>query len=421
VTSLEERSTFSSLSHVPGRGVLSRQGELVLLCEAVPERESQIAALLDAVESVAADRGDGRDLGRRLAGLLAAAPGDVFPALCAFGPVDDGIAVLLHGAAQATAVGPDGETRLDGRQAVVFVDRTLPGPLTSLRAAVGEESGTLAPDPWSRLDSGVVRAQALVCGAEPPGLSAPPEPVAQVPAEPPAPMLAEPSAPMPAEPPAPMPVEPPMPVASSTAPPAPTPEESSTPPGSPMAEECCSMPAPPVAEPGPAEAQPANGEAPVEDSDVLGIYCRNGHFNDPRVRYCTGCGLSMVHLTHALRPGRRPALGVLTLDDGMTFPLEEDYVLGRHPYHDELVTAGRSRPLEIDDATGLVSGTHARVILDGWTVKIMDVGSTYGTYLRSDADDQWRRIPPHTAVPISPGTWVGLGRRGLRYDSCRNP
>ncbi|MEH1124104.1 FHA domain-containing protein [Micromonospora sp. CPCC 206061] len=378
MTLLAETSTSPALSHVPGHGVLSRQGELVLLCDAAPERESQIATLLDALSSVAADRGDGRDLGRRLAGLLAAARGDEFPALCAFGPAGDGIAVLLHGAAEATAVGPDGETRLDGRQAVIFVDRTLPGPVTSLRAMVGESSGALAPDRWSRLDSGVVRAQALVYGPDTVGPPAQQESVAPAPAEP------------------------------------------SAPSGQPMLEEC-SMPAPPVAEPTVVEARAGDGGSPIEDLGVLGTYCRNGHFNDPRVRYCTGCGVSMVHLTHALRPGRRPALGVLTLDDGMTFPLEEDYVLGRHPYEDELVAAGRSRPLEIDDSTGLVSGVHTRVILDGWDVKVMDAGSTYGTYLRSDADDQWRRLPPHMAVPISPGTWVGLGGRCLRYDSCRNP
>jgi hypothetical protein len=402
VTLLAETSTSPALSHVPGHGVLSRQGELVLLCDAAPERESQIAALLDALSSVAADRGDGRDLGRRLAGLLAAAPGDEFPALCAFGPAGDGMAVLLHGAAEATAVGPDGETRLDGRQAVIFVDRTLAGPVTSLRAMVGESSGALAPDRWSRLDSGVVRAQALVYGADTVGPPAQPESVA--------PALAEPSDPL----------ERLMPAEPSAPPGQPMLEECSMASGQPMLEEC-SMPAPPVAEPTAVEARAGDGGSPIEDFDVLGTYCRDGHFNDPRVRYCTACGVSMVHLTHTLRPGRRPALGVLTLDDGMTFPLEEDYVLGRHPYEDELVTAGRSRPLEIDDSTGLVSGVHTRVVLDGWDVKVMDAGSTYGTYLRGDADDQWRRLPPHMAVPISPGTWVGLGGRCLRYDSCRNP
>jgi hypothetical protein len=303
VTLLAETSTSPALSHVPGHGVLSRQGELVLLCDAAPERESQIAALLDALSSVAADRGDGRDLGRRLAGLLAAAPGDEFPALCAFGPAGDGMAVLLHGAAEATAVGPDGETRLDGRQAVIFVDRTLAGPVTSLRAMVGESSGALAPDRWSRLDSGVVRAQALVYGADTVGPPAQPESVA--------PALAEPSDPL----------ERLMPAEPSAPPGQPMLEECSMASGQPMLEEC-SMPAPPVAEPTAVEARAGDGGSPIEDFDVLGTYCRDGHFNDPRVRYCTACGVSMVHLTHTLRPGRRPALGVLTLDDGMTFPLE---------------------------------------------------------------------------------------------------
>lgn len=357
MTPLTASTAGLALLPVPGRGVLSRQGELVLLCDAAMERESQVASLLGVVSSVAADRGDGRDLGRRLAGLLATAgPDDDIPALCAFGPVGDGMAVLLHGAATVTAVGPDGEVRLDGRQANTFVDRVLPGPVTMLRAVVGDSSGGLSPERWSRLESGVVRARALVYGEDQRTAEAPPV-----------------------------------------------------------------SPAPSVAPEPPAEAVPGNGGRAAEGFEVLGIYCRNGHFNDPRVPYCTGCGLSMVHVSHEPRPGRRPPLGVLTFDDGMTFPLDESCVLGHHPYHDALVAVGRSRPLEVRDAAGLVSGVHARVILDGWDVKVEDAGSVHGTYLRSDADDQWRRLPPHVAVPIPPGTWVGLGGRSLRYDSHRNP
>lgn len=395
VTMLTASSVGRALLHVPGQGVLSRQGELVLLCDAAPERGSQVAALLGAVSSVAADLGDGRDLGRRLAGLLATAgPDDDFPALCAFGPAGDGMAVLLHGTAEATAAGPAGNVRLHGRQAVTFVDRMLPGPVTVLRAVVGESSGVLSPDPWSRLDSGVVRAQALVYGVDPSGAPVPQESLAPV------------ECPAPASSPAPsgtaMAVEHSMPAEYSI-----------------LAER--PMAATLVAGPPVTEAAAGNGARPADDSDVLGIYCRNGHFNDPNVPYCTVCGLSMVHMTHELRPGRRPALGVLTLDDGMTFPLEESYVLGRHPYHDELVSAGQSRPLEVDDSTGLVSPVHAHVILDGWDVKVTDANSTYGTYLRSEADSEWRRLPPQVAVPIPPGTWVGFGRRSLRYDSYRKP
>ena len=61
------------LQPLPGAGLLARYGELVLLCDADPSDDAQLRALLAAVSEVAAAGGDGRRLGRRLAGLLSAA------------------------------------------------------------------------------------------------------------------------------------------------------------------------------------------------------------------------------------------------------------------------------------------------------------------------------------------------------------
>ena len=41
---------------------------------------------------------------------------------------------------------------------------------------------------------------------------------------------------------------------------------------------------------------------------VLGVYCKNGHFDDPAARYCAMCGISMAQLTLSRGPGRgRPS------------------------------------------------------------------------------------------------------------------
>ena len=97
---------------------------------------------------------------------------------------------------------------------------------------------------------------------------------------------------------------------------------------------------------------------------VIGVLCKHGHFNDPKVPYCSVCGISMTQLTRVPAPGPRPPLGVLTLDDGTAYPLERGYVLGRTPARDELVRSGRASPLPLADRT--VSRVHARVLPNGW-------------------------------------------------------
>jgi len=176
-------------------------------------------------------------------------------------------------------------------------------------------------------------------------------------------------------------------------------------------------PLPPAGAPAPNAVEEAADAAPM----VIGIYCRNDHFNDPRVPYCAVCGISMVQVTHVSTPGPRPPLGVLVLDDGATFRLDTPYVVGREPERDHDVAEGRARALRIADPDGVVSRVHARVDLDGWDVHIIDLGSSNGTHVCEQGSDAWTRIPPRTPVPIKPGTRVLFGRRGFRYESHRNP
>lgn len=82
-----------------------------------------------------------------------------------------------------------------------------------------------------------------------------------------------------------------------------------------------------------AESPDAKGLGMVEMpvAMVEGVYCRNGHFNDPEARYCAVCGISMGSLPKVRQMGRRPPLGVLIQDDGSASQLDADYVLGREP------------------------------------------------------------------------------------------
>jgi hypothetical protein len=162
---------------------------------------------------------------------------------------------------------------------------------------------------------------------------------------------------------------------------------------------------------------PAEGLAPI----VTGIYCKNGHFDDPEARYCAVCGIGMAQLTKIPQEGRRPPLGVLILDDGSVCQLDTDYVVGREPTLDKSVAEGRARPLRLGGAADLVSRIHARVELDGWEVFVSDLNSANGTLLVLPGETAGTRLIPGVRTPLVAGSQIRLGDAyALRYDSHRH-
>jgi len=153
---------------------------------------------------------------------------------------------------------------------------------------------------------------------------------------------------------------------------------------------------------------------------VEGVHCANGHFNDPAVPYCQLCGISMAQLTHVTALGPRPPLGVLLLDDGATFRLDADYVVGREPHRDPAVARG-ARPLRVAAPASGVSRQHLRITLAGWSVHVVDLGSANGTLVEPPRAPRPRRLDPGVPAEIRPGTRVAFGLRWLRYESHRNP
>jgi hypothetical protein len=160
-------------------------------------------------------------------------------------------------------------------------------------------------------------------------------------------------------------------------------------------------------------------EMPAEMVD--GIYCKNGHFNDPEARYCAVCGISTGQLTKIRQQGKRPPLGVLILGDGSVCQLDADYVIGREPTLDSAVAGGRARPLRLIGASGVVSRIHARVELDGWQVFITDLKSQNGTQVLLPGERNPTNLQPGVRTPLLAGTQIRLGGEyGLQYDSHRH-
>lgn len=152
---------------------------------------------------------------------------------------------------------------------------------------------------------------------------------------------------------------------------------------------------------------------PVE---VDGTICDREHLNHPLALRCAVCGEPV--LSGRTVRGPRPAVGVLLFDDGSTYALDGDYLVGRDPSDDPtLVDAdGRSfmRVLEIADAPS-VSRVHAEIRLRGWEVYVVDRGSANGTFMTVGAAP-WERLAPGRAQLVPPDARVTFGRVGAVFQ-----
>ncbi len=404
------------LGFAGGDGVLARNGELVVLCSADESSAPSVTEMLAALERVGTAGGDADELAAELEPLTAGRGMD----MVAFGPAGESIVVVVHGRAWAEVLTEHGQQRLALTNPNEGVRSQVPGRVLRVRAGLGEVGNDTELSGWSNLQAGTVRADALE-------LTAQAEPDVPAEAHPPAeaqpeaqPELLLPEA-SPAGEPGP-PTMPEMPAPSVSVDPAGPFSSVNLLGGGPADLQAQARDPLPIATrpapPAPDVAVPAHPAA--AGVQVMGVYCKNGHFDDPTARYCAICGISMAQQTLLPRLGPRPPLGVLVLDDGAIFSLDSDYVIGRDPYRDPDVASGTARPLRIDDPEGLLSRVHARVHLDGWQVQVVDLGSANGTGLWGPYDTAWQRGPGNTAVTIRPGTQVGIGRRQFRYESHRN-
>lgn len=163
----------------------------------------------------------------------------------------------------------------------------------------------------------------------------------------------------------------------------------------------------------------ATAKSTVLAVKVMGFKCARAHPSDPRSAFCTVCGMP-VDQTQALAEVVRPPLGMLVLDDGMTYLMAADAVIGRDPEHSDAAQRGLI-PLRIDDTSGGMSRAHAEVHLVNWDVQLIDRGSTNGTRSRHPGYRDWVRLTPHQPMLLIPGTEVMIGNRVLRYEPAAPP
>jgi len=407
----------------PGDGLVACLETAVVVLPEASSRPTFAEELLAVVTSGCDAYGPtpGRQLVRKLAGLVTSTEPDQVGSFAVVAAADDGLALMLCGSMdlQLTGVGTDHEV-LSGRDVAMWVDRVIRNPFDRL---VLVASGVAEPalDPRTDLRAGLVSGSGVTLSprgsasssrpsrAEPRGVPQPRSPVG--PAEP------EPAAVRQDER---LVVTPPPKPARAVAAPEPSLADSgfvSIPleplPAVdlhplPVASGAVAAPAPDVAL--------ESGEAVVQ-----GIGCVRGHFNNPEARFCGVCGIAMVQQTHNLIPGPRPSLGVLVLDNGASFVVDHDYVIGREPATSELVRTGEALPLVIDDPELALSRVHARILLRDWEVLIEDARSANGTRILRPGSSEWTPLVPEEPTAIISGTRIGLGDRELIFDSHHRP
>ncbi len=444
-----------------GSGLVARVGAVVLVAAAADDEA--LAPILDHAQIVAANGGSGRQLVRGFALQLASLTGDP-PSFVAVAPIDRGLAVFAIGDATAEV---DGE-RISGRESLAWVEKVVPWPVSHVAMYV-DQPATPAVSPLLDLRDGVIAASGCTLTGDPGAAvemplqpeaadvgsqgeqAAPPELVAQdmgrhrrasdqVPRGDVRPAVQGQPAPA-AAPPPPAPPSPP-PVPAEPTPAEPTPAvgigQVAPPPGPPVARRPAFTPEPVedsfesvligpgaldvVSEPKPLPVAEKAGHSRVsiESAPVVkGVFCKNGHFNDPRMLFCGVCGINMVQQTPVLVDGARPPLGVIVLDDGAVFQVDTDYLLGRDPDSDERMTSGSWRAIQLTDTQNTISRVHARLELRHWDVVLVDDESTNGTFFAEPKSAQWVPVPRGQEQVLQPGWRIRIGHRTLAFNTHR--
>ncbi|GAA1481516.1 hypothetical protein GCM10009624_19560 [Gordonia sinesedis] len=462
-------SVTPTVTLVPGTGIVIRQPAfLCVLGDAARSLLGDILTIQDAVDTPDRTPRRGRHVVRALAQLVATADPDIGGVDIGFAAPDTvGIAIFLAGGVFAEA---------DGRRLVPdpggTFDRAIPWPSEGLGLYL---DGTVPAEPgeerYDLVEGAVPAAGALL--HTPVGLRgteihdvAPPTPVATpTPTPPPAPAVAPPlrgastlPPPTPPTPPTPAPPTPTPsnptpsnptpsnPTPSNPTPPAPTPPNLTPPnltpprPAPEPADPSARTPSPPPAGAGafqveslrdaaqekrvPLPVQPSRRPAtevvrvPESRAHVLGIRCSRGHLNHPRSWLCGVCGIRMDQLTGILVEGERPPLGWLLLDNGSTYLLDENLVLGREPGSVGGSRTGSPKPIRVQDETGQLSRRHIEIRLVDWNVELVDLGSANGTFVSDPASgNRETRLTPQRPFLLAPGSHVRIGGRHFIFES----
>jgi hypothetical protein len=348
----------------------ARFGSVVAMVPAwQPRQRAVLEQILDVVERCGDQGASGRVLCRKLAGLLASEDPVAVPTFAAFADAEEGLAVFVHGDMDV-GVRRSGEDEIvSGRHVATWVDRVVDEPIDSIAVAA---EGRRIPDLDERLDlrAGVVPASSLLLISR-----------SRAPAEPKS-------------------------VAESVG----RRSRAKTTLDGPV-EDLEQLRAGVV----PSDA-PVAAPAPQEEpSSFRTIALRGVALDEPRAPLPIGGD------PPAEQPSIALPLGLLLFDDGTTFSLDGEVVVGREPDGDARVVSGEAQPLMVTDTERSVSRLHLRIALHGDAVELVDLQSANGTAIRRPRDAAWHPLTPGIATTISSDTEVRLGNRTFLFTAQGQP
>jgi hypothetical protein len=138
---------------------------------------------------------------------------------------------------------------------------------------------------------------------------------------------------------------------------------------------------------------------------VKAVRCPQDHLTPADARHCRVCHEPVPRQEPFELP--RPVLGRLVLPTGDSYLLDRSIVMGRDPRLASDHQGHRPHLVRIVDPRCEVSGQHALIVVDGWSVSVIDLGSTNGTEV-IQPDGRRERLVPKTPLPLDPGARIVL-------------
>ncbi|WP_446224890.1 hypothetical protein ACTWPB_07130 [Nocardia sp. IBHARD005] len=386
----------STVAIVPGTGIVARFGDVVVYLAGETPSTDRLLGAVETVANSTAASAPGAALAQRLAGVVfggASAP----PPFGVLAPTADGMLILLRGAVIAEISGAEGNRRLAGDRAFTWVDEIIREPVR--RIAVGAEmADPTSANPRTDLRAGIVTGNGFVLNL---GRRRNPPPRRVESVDEPAPTeatgfqaLRVPS----------------RPTVTSDALPA-----------------TAGFPAPAPGQPATSGFPPDAGRPDSETvsagerpSTADGVTVSTGPRNSP----AAGAPRAWSQPLDAAQRGEPVALskgtaphsssrGALVTEDGLSYPLDRPYVLGRNPSGEESVRAAAATPILIE-RDRLVSRVHAFVAPDRGKVFVREAPATSGTFFAAPDSERWSRVGT-LPIELQPGWRLRINDFLLTY------
>ena len=138
---------------------------------------------------------------------------------------------------------------------------------------------------------------------------------------------------------------------------------------------------------------------------VMAVFCEAGHPNPVHASSCRECDSTITSGTGQVE---RQVLGVLRVSSGATAILDTDVIIGRLPQGTSSTAAQRPRLLAVPSPGKAISKTHCAVRVEGWDMRVEDLGSTNGTFLLR-AGEEPRRVLEHQQLFLRVGDIIDIG------------